>query len=61
MVGAGMLRPGESLMARMAFGLLQRDGRNGGPPEINISVSIQNGWLYVGPVKLLRVAPIRWR
>ncbi len=61
LVGAGMLRPGEALMARMAFGLLQRGGRDGGPPEINIAVSIQNGWLYVGPVRLLRVAPIKWR
>lgn len=61
LVRSGTIRPGEALMARLAFGLLQRRGGNGKPPEIKISLTIQNGWLYVGPVKLLRLAPIIWR
>jgi hypothetical protein len=61
LVRTGTLGAGEALMARMAFGLLQRGGGNGKPPEIKIPLTIQNGWLYVGPVKLLRMAPIRWR
>jgi hypothetical protein len=61
LVGAGTLGASEALMARMAFGLLQRGGGNGKPPEIKISLTIQDGWLYVGPVKLLRLAPIKWQ
>jgi hypothetical protein len=61
LVRAGTLGAGDALMARMAFGLLQRGGGHGKPPEIKIALTIQNGWLYIGPVKLLRLVPIRWR
>jgi hypothetical protein len=61
LVRANTLGVGEALMARMAFGLLQRGGKDGKPPEIKIALTIQNGWLYLGPVKLLRLAPIQWR
>ena len=61
LVGAGVLAPGESLMARMAFRLLERSGGPGKPDEIRIALTVQQGWLYVGPVRLLRLPPIRWQ
>lgn len=61
LVGAGALAPGESLMARIAFRLLERSGGPGQPDEIRIALTVQEGWLYVGPVKLLRLPPIRWQ
>lgn len=60
LVGAGILAPGESLMARMAFRLLERSGGPGKPDEIRIALTVQEGWLYVGPVRLLRLPQIRW-
>jgi len=61
LVDAGVLAPGESLMARMAFRLLERSGGPGKPDKIRIALTVQEGWLYVGPVRLLRLPPIRWR
>lgn len=61
LVGAGILAPGESLMVRMAFRLLERSDGPGKPDEIRIALTVQEGWLYVGPVRLLRLPPIRWQ
>ncbi len=60
LVAARIVRPGEALLAKFALGALARDPGNGGPPELKASVSIQDGWIYLGPVKLLPAPRVSW-
>jgi hypothetical protein len=60
LVTGGIVRSGEALLAKFALGALARPSKNGGAPEIRASVSIQDGWIYVGPVKLLPAPLIKW-
>jgi hypothetical protein len=60
LVATGLVRPGAALFAKFALGLLARAPGNGGPPEIRSPISVQEGWIYIGPVKLLPAPVIRW-
>jgi len=60
LVAAGLVKPGEALLAKFALGLLARAPGNGGPAEIRASVSVQESWIYLGPVRLLPVPIIQW-
>jgi hypothetical protein len=60
LTASGALKPGEALIVRMALTFLEGGKQRGDRPEIRVSLSIQDGWLYLGPVKLLKVPPILW-
>lgn len=60
LVAAGLVKPGEALFAKFALGLLARAPDSGGPPEITAPVSVQDGWIHLGPVKLLPAPVVRW-
>ena len=57
---AGMVKPRAAFIAKLALGAMARTPANGGPPEIAVPVTIQDGKLYVGPAALLAMPRIDW-
>ena len=60
LVAGGMVQPGDGGTAKQVLGLLAKTPKRGGPPEITVPVTLQNGWIYVGPVALAQISPISW-
>jgi hypothetical protein len=60
LLAAGLVKPGEALVAKVALGALARTPKGGGQPQIEMPLAIQEGWLFVGPVRLIPVPPVRW-
>lgn len=60
LVAGGMVRPADGDTAKQVLGLLAKAPKRGGPPELTVPVTLQNGWIYVGPVALAQVSPISW-
>ncbi len=61
LVAAGMVRPRDAITAKIVLGLLAETPQGGGPPRITAPLTAQDGGLYVGPVKILRLPRIRWK
>jgi len=57
---AGMVKPRAAFIAKLALGAMAKTPANGGPPEIAVPVTIQDGKLYVGPAALLVMPRIDW-
>lgn len=60
LVKHGILKPAEAATASVVLGLMAKRPKDGGPPRLNIPLSVQDRRLYVGPVKLLELAPLEW-
>jgi hypothetical protein len=60
LAGAGVVRPGDAAMAKVALGLLSRRTTPDNQPIVEASLTAQDGWLYFGPVRLLRMPRIIW-
>jgi hypothetical protein len=59
LVASGQMRPGDARLAQFALGMLAKPGPDG-RPEIATSFTIQNGEMFLGPVKLAKVPRIVW-
>jgi hypothetical protein len=57
---AKLIEPGIAHMGKFALGSMARPSTTGGQPEIEVPVTLQKRWLYVGPIKLLQLPTIRW-
>jgi hypothetical protein len=55
---AGVVRSREAIVAQLTMRLLARPGR-GGRDEFLAPVTVQYGWLSIGPARLLPVPPLR--
>jgi len=60
LVTAGQMRPAQAGIAQLALGVLAKTGPDG-KPRIETSFTIQNGQMYLGPVKLGPAPRIDWR
>ena len=60
LAGAGIVRPGDAAMAKVALGLLSRRSTPDKQPIVEASVTAQDGWLYFGPVRLMRMPRLNW-
>jgi hypothetical protein len=60
LAGAGVVRPGDAAMAKVALGLLSRRTTPDNQPIVEASLTAQDGWLYFGPVRLMRMPRINW-
>jgi hypothetical protein len=56
----GVVEPRDAVMAKVILGALAKRPDDGGPPVLNVPLTLQNRSLYVGPVRLARVPPVRW-
>jgi len=61
LVTANMIKPGAAMIARFALNALSKTPSQGGRPEIEVPVTLQEGWLFLGPVKLIQIPKIQWR
>ncbi|MCH2393257.1 DUF2125 domain-containing protein [Oceanibaculum sp.] len=60
LVAMGWVRPQDASIAAVAFGLLEKPGSDG-RPTLNAPVTVQDGFLYIGPARLAPVPRIAWR
>ncbi len=56
----GLVRTADASMARIVLGLMSRTPAGGGPPELNLAVTVQNQKLYTGPISLMAVPTVTW-
>ena len=61
LAAAGLIKSGVALIGKFALGALARTPSSGGRPEIEVPVTLQKSWLYIGPLKLLQLPTIRWK
>ena len=60
LVAGGMVQSNDGALAKQILGLLIKTPKHGGPPELTVPVTLQNGWVYVANVQLARISPISW-
>lgn len=60
MAEQGTMPPTSASAARVMLGLMARTPGGGKAPEINLSLTVQNGKLSAGPLPLLELPPIDW-
>ena len=56
----GLIRARDAVTAKVVLGVLARNPGDGGPPVLNLAVTIQDRKVYVGPVALAEVPEIHW-
>lgn len=57
---AGLIAGGPATMAKLMFGAVAQTPAGGGRPEVKLPVTIQNSYVYIGPIKLAPLKPIDW-
>jgi hypothetical protein len=60
LVAKGKIKASDAATAKVVLGLLAKTPEDGGEPELTVPLTVQDGRLYVGPVGLLRIPPVRW-
>jgi hypothetical protein len=58
---AGLMPPNQATGAKIALAALAKPAEDGGPPAVHLPLTIQDGFLYVGPLKLARMPRIIWQ
>jgi hypothetical protein len=61
LVQARMMDPGGATGAKIALSAMAKPADDGGPPAAKIPVTIQDGFLFVGPLKLAQMPRIVWQ
>lgn len=56
----GLIRSKDARTAKLVLALMAKPQPNGAPPAIEVPLTIQDGELYLGPVRLAKVSPISW-
>lgn len=56
----GVVRASEAVIATMALSALSKRPKNGGASSINLSVTVQDGVLSLGPIKLMEMPHVVW-
>lgn len=60
LVAAGAVPPRTGAAATLAIGALARPTEGGGPPRIDLPLTLEDRRLAVGPIRLLRLLPVTW-
>lgn len=56
----GVVEARNAITAKMVLGVLSRTPEGGGPAILNLALTAQNRYLYLGPVRLLKLPEIKW-
>jgi hypothetical protein len=59
LVAAGSVRAGDAALAKLALGLLAKEGPDG-TYEISAPLTLQNGYVFLGPARLARLPVSTW-
>jgi hypothetical protein len=54
------MREGDAVMATMALSALSKRPKDGGAPFMNVSVTVQDSELSVGPLKIMKMPHFDW-
>lgn len=57
---AGVIDPRNAGLARSLLPMLQRPGAGGGPPQLEVPVTLEQGRLTAARIPLLRLPPLAW-
>ena len=57
----GIVKASSAITAKVLVGVLSRTPVAGGPPVLNLAITVQDQNLYIGPVRLLRLPEVSWR
>jgi hypothetical protein len=60
LVAAGTVSPRDGSLAKILLAVLSKPSPVDGQPELTAPLTLQNGYLWVGPAKLLRLPVIEW-
>jgi len=60
LVAGGLLTPGTAQTAKIMFAALAVTPPGGGMPQVKLPLTIQDGYLYTGPIKLAALRPLDW-
>lgn len=60
LVAAGLVRQQDAGLAQVMVAALARPPEGGGPPEVTGPITVQDGYLFLGPVQLVKLPPIEW-
>jgi hypothetical protein len=58
---AGMIELGQVTAAKIALAAMSKPSDDGGPPAAKLPITIQDGFLFVGPLKLAQMPRIVWQ
>ncbi|SOD94835.1 DUF2125 domain-containing protein [Caenispirillum bisanense] len=56
----GIIRARDASIAKVVLGAMAKQPPDGGPLALELPLSIQERMLYLGPVALLQLPPLRW-
>jgi Uncharacterized protein conserved in bacteria (DUF2125) len=60
LTAVGTVNPRDAQLAKLLLSAIAQPG-NDGERVLNVPITGQNGWLYVGPVRLTRLYPLKLR
>ena len=60
LVAAGVLPPATAQTAKIMFAALAVTPPGGGMPQVKLPLTIQDGYLYSGPIRLAALRPLDW-
>ncbi len=61
LVQARMMAPNQATGAKIALAAMAKPADDGGPPAAKLPITIQDGFLFVGPLKLAQMPRIVWQ
>ena len=56
----GAIRPNTALLSQLVLNSFSTKSLKNGENELNTPLTIQGGWLYIGPLKLFKIPEIKW-
>jgi hypothetical protein len=60
LVAGGLLAPGTAQTAKIMFAALAVPPPGGGMPQVKLPLTVQDGYLYSGPIRLAPLSPLDW-
>ncbi len=56
----GLVGGADAMAAKLLLGVMSRRPEGGGPPALNLAITIQDQKLFAGPVKLADIPTVKW-
>lgn len=60
LAASGTVPQNQANLAKMMFGAMAATPAGGGRPQVSLPLTIQNDFVYMGPIKLAPLQPIDW-
>ncbi len=60
LIEAGLVARRDGAIAKLALGIMAKAPAGGGPPQLEVPLTLQDRWLSAGPFQLMRLPEARW-